>query len=93
MNIKMVQANSYSNVGLHSMPCFVFPNVELQSAHADLKENCLAIASINDGLDVYSLPNMHLLKSYSHGNTNDMIFKVAFIANSQLVSGEKGGCA
>ena len=90
----MVQANSYSNVGLlHSMPCFAFPNVELQSAHADLKENCLAIANLDDGLDVYSLPNMHLMKSYSHGNTNDMIFKVAFIANGQLVSGGKGGCA
>lgn len=36
---------------------------------------------------------MQLMKNYSHGNTNDMIFKVAFVANGQLVSGGKGGCA
>ena len=69
----------------------MFPDIELQSGHADLQENCLAISNLNDGLDVYGVLNMQLIKTYSHGNINDMIFKVAFIANGQLVSGEKGG--
>ena len=64
-----------------------------RSAHADLQGNSLAVSNLDDGLDIYSLPNMQLMKNCSHGNTNDRIFKVAFVANDQLVSGGKGGCA
>ena len=32
------------------------------------------------------------MKNYLHGNTNNRIFKVAFVGNGQLVSGGKGGC-
>lgn len=61
------------------------------SAHADLKGDCLAIANLDDGLDVYSLPNMQLMKNYSHGTTNDVIFKVAFVGNGQVISGGQAG--
>ena len=71
----------------------MFPDIELQSGHTNLQENCLVISSLDDGLDVYSIPNMQLMKTYSHVNINDMIFKVTFVANGQLVSGGKGGYA
>lgn len=68
-------------------------DVERRSAHADLKDNCLVIANLDDGLDLYNLPNMQLLKSFSHGTMNEYIFKVAFVANDLLVSGGQGGSA
>ena len=57
------------------------------SAHANLQGISLVVSNLDDGLDIYSLPNMQLMKNCSHGNTNDRIFKVAFVANNQLVSG------
>ena len=93
MDTEVVQADSYPHVHISHIPCLTFSDTKLYSAHADLKENCLAIANLDDGLDLYSLPSMQLMKSYSHGTTNDKIFKVAFVANGQLVSGGQGGCA
>ena len=40
---------------------------------ANLQENCLVISNLDDGLDVYSIPNMQLMKTDSHRNINDMI--------------------
>ena len=53
----------------------------------------VAVSNLDNGLDIYSLANVQLMKNCPHGNTNDRIFKVAFVANDQLVSGGKGGCA
>ena len=89
----MVQADSHPHVHISHILCLTFSDTKLYSAHADLKDNCLAIVNLDDGLDLYSLPGMQLMKSYSHGTTNNKIFKVAFIANGQLVSRGKGGCA
>ena len=92
MDFEVVQADSYPHVRIS--PAFnFFSDLEPHSAHADLKENCLAVVNLDNGLDVYSLPNMQLMKSYPHGTSNDKIFKVAFVANGQLVSGGQGGCA
>ena len=93
MDPEVVQADSYPHVCILHMSYLIVHDVGPYSAHADLQENCLAIANLDDGLDLYSLPNMQLMKSYSHGTTNDKIFKVAFVANSQIVSGGQGGCA
>ena len=67
--------------------------LSLWSAHADLQENCLAISNLDNGVDIYSLPSMQLMKNYSHGGVYDRIFKVAFVADGELVSGGKGGSA
>ena len=88
----MVQADPYPYVHIFHMLCLIFHDVGPCSAHADLQENCLVIVNLDDGLDLYSLPNMQLMKSYSHGTTNDKIFNVAFVANGQIVSGGQGGC-
>ena len=71
----------------------MFPDIDLQSGHADLQEKYLVISNLDDGLDGYSIPNMQLMKTYSHGNINDMILRVTFVANGQLVSRGKGGYA
>jgi WD40 repeat protein len=57
------------------------------SAHTDFKENCLLVANLHDGVDLYSVPSMQLVKTYSHGNANNAIFKVSFIDRDWLVSG------
>jgi WD40 repeat protein len=53
----------------------------------------LAIANLHDGVDLYSIPNMQLIKTYSHGNTNNAIFKVSFVDTNWLVSGGQDGFA
>jgi hypothetical protein len=56
-------------------------------------ENFLAIANLHDGVDLYSFPDMHLIKTYSHGNMNDAIFKVSLMDKHWLVSGGQDGSA
>ena len=51
----------------------------------------MAISNLDNGVDIYSLPSMQLMKNYSHGGVYDRIFKVAFVADGELVSGGKGG--
>jgi WD40 repeat protein len=63
------------------------------SAHTDLKENCLLVANLHDGVDLYSIPNMQLVKTYSHSNAHNAIFKVSFVDQSWLVSGGQDGFA
>lgn len=63
------------------------------SAHTDLKDNHLLVANLHDGVDLYSVPNMQLIKTYSHGNANNAIFKVSFVDRSWLVSGGQDGFA
>lgn len=53
----------------------------------------MAISNLDNGVDVYSLPSMQLMKNYSHGSVYDRIFKVAFVADDEIVSGGKGGSA
>lgn len=48
---------------------------------------------MHDGIDLYNLPNMQLIKTYSHGNANIAIFKVSFVDRSWLVSGGQDGFA
>ena len=93
MDIEVVLADLYADVHISSFLLSVFSDVNPQSAHANLQENGLVVSNLDDSLDVYSILNMQLMKNYSHGNTNDRIFKVAFVANGQLVSGGKGSCA
>jgi len=67
--------------------CYTILLVESQcSAHANLMDNFLAIVNLHDGIDLYSFPNMHLIKTYSHGNMNDAIFKVSLMDKHWLVS-------
>jgi WD40 repeat protein len=63
------------------------------SAHADLNENFMAVMNLDDGVDLYSVPTMQLIKTYSHGNVNNAIFKVSFVDKSWLVSGGQDGFA
>jgi len=63
------------------------------SAYSDLNENYLAVTNLHDGVDLYSVPNMQLIKTYSHGNANTAIFKVSFVNKGWLVSGGQDGFA
>ena len=63
------------------------------SAHAVLKENFLVITNLHDGIDLYSVPNMQLIKMYSHSNVNNTIFKVSFVDSDWLVLGWQDGFA
>jgi WD40 repeat protein len=63
------------------------------SAHTDFKENRLLVANLHDGVDLYSVPSMQLVKTYSHGNANNAIFKVSFVDRDWLVSGGQDGFA
>jgi WD40 repeat protein len=51
------------------------------------------VANLHDSVDIYGIPNMQLIKSYLHGNTNNTIFKVSFIDSDWLISGGQDGFA
>ena len=91
MSIEVVKADTYPHV------CFVFSFFHVIngqcSAHADLNKNFMAVTNLDDGVDLYSVPTMQLIKTYSHGNVNNAIFKVSFIDNNWLVSGRQDGFA
>lgn len=55
--------------------------------------NFLAITNLHDGIDLYSFPNMHLVKTYAHKDMNDVIFKVLLMDRHWLVSSGQDGSA
>ena len=91
MGIEVVKADTYPHVR------FVFSFFHVtngqSSAHADLNENFMAVTNLDDGVDLYSVPTMQLIKTYLHGNVNNAIFKVSFVDNNWLVSGGQDGFA
>jgi WD40 repeat protein len=92
MDVEMVKANSYPHVSFHVLNFVCLANQQY-SAHADVKENLLAINNLHNGIDLYSIPNMQLIKTYSHSNANNAIFKVSFVDRDWLVSGGHNGFA
>jgi WD40 repeat protein len=92
MGFEVVPTNSHPHVS-----CYVLNSTRSAdgqcSAHADVKANCLAVANLHDGVDLYNIPNMQLIKSYPHGNINSVIFKVSFIDSDWLISGGQDGSA
>src|SRR5882724_7704838 len=92
MGIEMVKTATYPHVHsrvLHSVPV----TQQHYSAYSDLNENYLAVTNLHDGVDLYSLPSMQLIRTYSHGNANTAIFKVSFVNKGWLVSGGQDGFA
>lgn len=67
--------------------------IRTRIAYADLNKNYLAITNLHDGIDLYSVPSMQLIKTYPHGNANTTILKVSFVDRSWLVSGGQDGYA
>jgi hypothetical protein len=48
---------------------------------------------LHDGVDLYRVPSMQLIRTYSHGNENNFMFKVSIIDKRWLVSKEQDGLA
>jgi len=61
------------------------------NAHADPQKNCLAVTNLHDRVDLYRVPNMQLIRTYSHGNENNFMFKVYIINKRRLISGGQDG--
>lgn len=65
----------------------------MYSAHSDLKDNYLAVANLHNGVDLYLLPTMSLVKTYSHGSIDTVLYQVAFADKDWVVSGSEEGHA
>ena len=92
MGIEVVKTATYLHVHFHVLnPVPV--TQQNYSAHSDLNENYLAVTNLHNGVDLYSVPNMQLIKTYLHGNANTPIFKVSFVNKGWLVSGGQDGFA
>ena len=92
MDIEVVKAAPYPHVsfgGLNSIPSVK----QHYRAYSDLHENHLAVTNLHDGVDLYSVPSMQLIKTYSHDYAGVAIFKVSFVDQSWLVSGGQHGFA
>jgi hypothetical protein len=86
VGVEMVKANSYPHVNFHGLNLAYSANQQC-SAHVDVKENLLAINNLHDGIDLYNVPNMQLIKAYLHDTTNNAICKVSFVNRDWLVLG------
>ena len=92
MDIEVVKTATYPHVRLcvlNSVPV----TQHHYSASSDLNEDYLAVMNLHDGVDLYSVPSMQLIKTYSHSNANISIFKVSFVDKAWLVSGGQDGFA
>jgi hypothetical protein len=63
------------------------------SAHSALKDNYLAVTNLHNGVDIYSLPAMQLVKSCSHGGGDTALYQVVFAHERWVVSGSQDGHA
>jgi hypothetical protein len=50
----------------------------------------LAVTNLHDGVDLYRVPNMQLVKTYSYGSEINFIFKVSIIDKWLLCGGQDG---
>jgi len=92
MGIEVVKTATYPHVRfcvLNSVPV----TQQHYSASSNLNDNYLVVMNLHDGVDLYSVPSMQLIKTYSHGNANIAIFKVSFVDKGWLVSGGQDGFA
>jgi WD40 repeat protein len=92
MVVEVVPTNLHLHVRCHVLNSTCLADGQY-SAHTDVKANCLAVTNLHDGVDIYNIPNMQLIKSYSHGNIDNVIFKVSFIDSDWLISGGQDGFA
>ena len=88
----MVKAKLYPHVNFHVLNLVYSANQQC-SAHADVKENLLVINNLHDGIGLYSVPNMQLIKTYLHDTANNAICKVSFVNRDWLVLGGQDGFA
>ena len=86
MGVEMVKANSYLHLNFHvlNLTCLAH---QQYSTHADVKENLLGISNLCNGANLYSVPNMQLIKTYLDGNINNAICEVYFVNRGWLVLG------
>ena len=61
------------------------------SAHSDRKENYLAVANLHNGVDIYILPTMQLVKTYNHGSVDTALYQVVFAGKDWVISGSEEG--
>jgi hypothetical protein len=53
----------------------------------------LAVTNLHDGVDLYKVPSMQLIKTCLDSNMNNIIFGVSFVDKSWLLSGGQDGFA
>ena len=65
----------------------------MYSAHSDRRENYLTIANLHNGINIYILPTMQLVKMYTHGSVDTMPHQVVFTEKDWVISGSEDGHA
>jgi WD40 repeat protein len=92
MDIEVVKTATYPHVRFCILNS-VLVTQQHYSGSSDLHKNHLAVMNLHNGINLYSVPSMQLIKTYSHGNANAAIFKVSFVDKGWLVSGGLDGFA
>ena len=90
--VEVVQTDTNSHVNPFTMT-LLHPCLSMYSAHSDRRENYLAIANLHNGIDIYILPTMQLVKTYTHGSVDTMLYQVAFTEKDWVISGSEEGHA
>ena len=53
----------------------------------------LAMANLHNGVDIYSIPSLNLVKSFSHSIKINTLYKVCIANNGWVVAGGENGFA
>ena len=61
----------------------------MYSTHSDRKDNYLTIANLHNGINIYILPTMQLVKTYTHGSIDTMLYQVVFTEKDWVILGSE----
>ena len=61
----------------------------MYSTHSDRKDNYLTIANLHNGINIYILPMMQLVKTYTHGSIDTMLYQAVFTEKDWVILGSE----
>lgn len=64
-----------------------------QSGQSDVNGSELAVANLHNGVDIYNIPSLNLVKSFSYSIKINALYKVCITQNGWVVAGGENGAA
>ena len=73
---------------------FIIPDCDIHnSGQSDVVGSELAVANLHNGINIYSIPSLNLVKSFSFSIKVNALYKVCIASNGWVVAGGENGCA
>lgn len=63
------------------------------SGQSDVNGSEFAVANLHNGIDIYNIPSLNLVKSFLFSIKVNALYKVCLATNGWVVAGGENGCA